>query len=155
VNKVDINADGVNDMIVRTRWENMNAHSFDRYLIAMTLAGPDYSGPKIYEIPLGESYDYRIETREGAECIVQGYSFRLNQRKMLEVTKYSLGESKENYYCGEAPMFTTHYRLSPSPDGGFGIPYYYLKQIGKPKQSLRMYRDVSIFMGEVGFRPWF
>jgi hypothetical protein len=73
VNNVDINADGVNDMIVRTRWENMNAHSFDRYLITITLDGLEYSGAKIYEVPLDESYDYTKTYCEAAMMITTYY----------------------------------------------------------------------------------
>lgn len=144
VNKVDINADGVDDMIVRTRWENMNAHSFDRYLIAVTLDGPEYSGAKVYEVPLGDNSDYRIQTNEGADCLRVGFVFRLDGKGMLEVVKYRLEAGVETY-CEPARMTTTTYRLRPNPDGGFGIPYFYLKQV-RTTTSSKKYDDVSGFI---------
>lgn len=144
VNMVDINADGVDDMIVRTRWENMNAHSFDRYLIAVTLNGPAYSGAKVYEVPLGDDSDYRIQTNEGADCLRAGFAFSLDGNRMLKVVKYRLEAGVETY-CEPARMTTTTYRLRPNPDGGFGIPYFYLKQV-RMKTSSQRYEDVSGFI---------
>lgn len=140
VNNVDINADGVEDIIVRTRWENMNAHSFDRYVIAMVLEGENYSGAKYYEVPLGDTYEYRIETREGAECVRIGYKFILNSDKMLEVEEYKLDESEE-HYCGKAAMKTIKYRLMES-EGNVGIPYFYLKKI-EERKSLKKSETVE------------
>lgn len=34
-NSLDLNADGQTDLIVRTRWDNNNAHSYDRYTVAI------------------------------------------------------------------------------------------------------------------------
>jgi hypothetical protein len=140
VNTPDLNADGIADLIVRTRWETMNAHAFDRYMVALTLPATATPDIHIYEVPLGTDAQRRIQTNAGAECLRTGYVFALNAEAMLEVTEYRL-KPGETTYCEPTPLTTTTYRLTAS-GGDVGLPYFYLRQV-KVSTSREQYTDVS------------
>lgn len=117
-NHVDINADNVKDLITKVRWYNLNAHSFDKYLIAIRL-GDGYDPHKIYEVPLGNSYDYSITTSEGAGCSVESenglsyityYKFSKDENGWLNLTKFKrpLGGG----YGDKQPVTVTKYKLT-------------------------------------------
>jgi hypothetical protein len=139
---LDLNADGAQDMILRTRWENGNAHSFDRYVIAIVQTNPN-GRQIVHEVPLGAASQYRIQTNEGADCLRTGYVFRFNAARRLEVVEYRLADAVETY-CEATAMTTTLYRLAHA-DGEVGLPPFYLKQI-QQTTSAQAYADVSSFI---------
>ncbi len=139
----DLNADGEKDIILRNRWDNGNAHSFDRYTIAILQTDPASGMHIAYEVPLGESSQYRIQTDEGAECLRTGYVFRLNNKRQLELVEYRLAEGTETY-CEMTPMTTTTYRLERT-EGEAGLPPFYLRKV-EQKLSSQPYADVNPFM---------
>ena len=146
VNKVDINADGVNDMIVRTRWENMNAHSFDRYLMSVYL--PEHP-ERYFEVSLGmDGADYRFHTTEGADCLVVGYNFYLRKGQPLEVVEYSR-DAGIHHYCELQSVTVRRYKVSDGVNGEgmpmFGVPYFFLKKISEHR-LLRKYESVEGFL---------
>ncbi len=143
VNEVDINADGTADLIIRSRWENMNAHSFDRYLIMVQLED-EHLPERFYEVPLGDSSHYEFTNDEGADCHSTAYKFSLNKGRVLEVVRYSrvIGGSMVE----PQPVTVTHYTLAygPNENGGefySGTPLYYLKQV-KQYETKKLYCDV-------------
>jgi hypothetical protein len=139
---LDLNADGEQDIILRTRWENGNAHSFDRYTLAIVQTST--AGQHItHEVPLAESSQSRIQTNEGAECLRTGYVFRLNNERRLEVVEYRLTEGVQTY-CEATLMTTTLYRLEHT-EGEVGLPPFYLRQI-EQKRSSERFTDVSAFI---------
>lgn len=86
VNRVDINADGVEDMIVRTRWDVNSAHSADRYFVAVALKGGPGGMPiAYYDVGFEQDNSTAFFTSEGADCVLSGYVFRLNKKRMLEI----------------------------------------------------------------------
>jgi len=142
VNTVDINADGLEDYIIRSRWENMNAHSFDRYFIMIQLED-EHRPERFYEVPLGDGHRYEIRTEEGLGCLYESsngrshladYQWHLDGAGWLKVTHYQrpYGET----YGSSLPLTMTHYQLVYGPDENEGwaypgIPLYYLKQVGQ------------------------
>lgn len=131
VNNVDINADGLEDIIVKSRWENGNAHSFDRYLILAQLKGK-HNLNGFYEIPLGDSANYSFTTSEGADCILTDYKFAKNESGFLEVTKYArnFGES----YASDEHVTVTNYIFADSikdEEFSIGFPILYLKKMSE------------------------
>lgn len=142
VNEVDINGDGVKDMIVRSRWENGNAHSFDRYLVMVRLSGKDYP-QGVYEVPKGTEWDYKFMTSEGADCLRTGYRFELEQN-MLVVTQYSLDGGKQSF-CEAQRMAVTTYKLTDNSIMEESVAPFYLRKISI-KKSLRKYDNVINFI---------
>ena len=68
-NNIDINADGIDDLIVKSRWENGNAHSFDRFYTALA---SQWSKGQLYEVSVSKTgYDapHFFETRENVGCL--------------------------------------------------------------------------------------
>jgi hypothetical protein len=128
VNTLDINADGLDDVIVKSRWENGNAHSFDRYLIMAQLKG-EHNLNGFYEIPLGDRVSYSFTTSEGADCILTDYKFAKNKSGFLEVTKYARNHS-ESYASDEYVIITSYVFADSIKDEDFsvGFPILYLKK---------------------------
>lgn len=144
-NVVDINADDAPDLIIRTRWENFNAHSFDRYLVMVRLNGPDYPHA-LYEVAKDDQGpDYTFHTTEGADCTRTAYTFSLDSKGMLTVTRYML-EAGKNTYCEPSPLTVTTYHLTDSvKEQGMPLPGltpYYLKKV-KETVTQKRYADVS------------
>lgn len=140
-NRVDINADGVPDLIVRTRWDVVSAHSADMYLIAVA------HQPDGYDV-VGTETDNTtmLATSEGADCVLSGYVFRLNSKKMLEVDYYKreMGES----YSDSRPVTVTTYQLANREQvdlGGIGLTPYYLKKVHE-RVTKERYCDVRELM---------
>ncbi|MDD9911559.1 MAG: hypothetical protein OXR68_01420 [Alphaproteobacteria bacterium] len=109
-NFVDINADGKDDLIVKTRWENTNAHSYDKYTFAIRENKKDDDGLEqsiFYEVFLDEEGN-GLTTSEGADCMLVGYQFKTKDG-VLEFTKYErpLGEG----YIDKQPVTKTKYSL--------------------------------------------
>lgn len=140
VNNVDINADGVPDMIVKARWENGNAHSFNRYFVMMNIPESAGYSDGFYEVPLGEIAGYSFTTVEGADCLRTGFRFELNKQKVLRVIKYSLKPS-EDYFCGKSVLTETVYELEKRTGFDIGVPYY-LKDV-KRKTYKGVYATVE------------
>jgi hypothetical protein len=131
-NEVDINGDGVKDLIVKLRWDNGNAHSFDRYLIGVYLDGEWYDRG-FYEVPKDTlDSDYRFHTTEGADCLRVGYKFWLDSKHVLMVKRYMLEEG-HTYYCEAEHGTETTYRLTDitkeTSEDFAGFPPVYLKKI--------------------------
>ena len=131
VNTIDINADGLDDIIVKSRWENGNAHSFDRYLILAQLKG-EHNLDGFYEIPLGDRSSYIFTTSEGADCILTDYKFAKNESGLLEVTKYARNFGKN--YASDEHVTVTNYIFADSikdEDFSIGFPILYLKKMSE------------------------
>ena len=147
VNEVDINGDGVKDMIVRVRWDNLNAHSFDKYLVMIRLDGEDYRRG-VYEVPKGRDYDYAFRTGEGADCDLAAYKFELDKHHLLKVTQYSKFMTTESF-CDATPVTIKTYLLTDGvkEDGmaSWGTPPFYLKEI-KKVTTKRLYEDAHMAM---------
>ena len=145
VNNVDINDDGLDDIIVKSRWENGNAHSFDRYLILAQLKG-EHNLNGFYEIPLGDRAKYSFTTSEGADCILTDYKFAKNKSGFLEVTKYARNLGKS--YASEEHVTITSYVFADSikdEDFSIGFPILYLKKINE-KVTDKKYCNVRNLM---------
>lgn len=123
-NLIDIDNDGRNDLIVRTRGETLNAHSFDRYIIS-------YQNDKdvFYEVALEDTFRYEFVTHEGADCKLRYYMFEKDEQGLkLTQLEREFGES----YADTKPVTVTTYRfvnLFKKPDLlSVGIPPYFLKK---------------------------
>jgi hypothetical protein len=147
VNEVDINGDGVKDLIVRVRWDNMNAHSFDKYMIALRLDKEDLGEPVSYDVPIGKTAPYNhplMMTEEGMDCVTKddraihsGYVFSLNDKGYLEVKEFNrIWKEPADAY----PVEVTTYRLTDAStdsriDEEIGVlpgdPSWYLKEVKK------------------------
>jgi len=141
VNQQDLNADGVPDLIIRTRWDNQNAHSYDRYLVALQ------RGNEWLEVPLENARESAFATAEGADCITAddmalhvGYRFYLHHG-MLEITRFTREwvEPRDDY-----PVVKTIFRLEPGEVGLPGQTPFYFKKLKaeKLKQRFCDVRDV-------------
>ena len=128
-NQIDINADGLQDVILKTYWDNGNAHSFDRYMIALN------NGGSFLEIPLGNDAKYSISTSEGASCssadisYLADYSFRLDEKGWLELTKFRRGAGE--HYGDPQSVTVTTYKLVKNPCPLPGFPLSFLKPVKK------------------------
>lgn|GEM_PF-5522069 len=116
-------------MILKVRWENGNAHSFDNYIIGMNF------GNTFLEAPLGNRANYSINTTEGASCLgsdishLRDFAFRKSKAGWLEVFEYKR-EFGETY--GTAGLVTvTHYKLVQDREPVPGFPDYFLKPVKK------------------------
>lgn len=160
-NEVDINGDGVKDLIVRYRWDNMNAHSFDRYLVTLRLKSEyGFEEPVPYDVPLGKrGYDHSIMmAAEGMDCVTaddralhNGFTFALDKKGRLVVRMYDRIWKKP---ADKYPVEVTTYRLT---EGGVdervdeeigilpGDPVWYLKEVGK-RRLVRWACDVREVM---------
>ncbi|MFZ2587733.1 MAG: hypothetical protein WAZ18_06430 [Alphaproteobacteria bacterium] len=144
VNEVDVNGDGVKDVIVRLRWENGNAHSFDRYVVAV------HRGGEWLEVPLGDKQDTRFITAEGADCVTEddrafhvNYTFELvGGKPHLRVTSYTRvwEEGLEKY-----PVYKTVYELKARQGMLVGFPDIWLEK-GKPELLKERVCDVRSVM---------
>ena len=147
VNQQDLNADGVPDLIIRTRWDVMSAHSADKYLIAIATSTDEEGFPKgYYDVGLEQDSNPIFWTSEGADCILSGYKFRLNQHKILEMEYYKrdFGEN----YADSQPVTITTYRLTNRHGaalGGIGLTPAYFEQIAV-RRTLKKYCDVRALM---------
>ena len=141
-NPVDINGDGKLDLIVKVRWENGNAHSFDKYLISI-LQKDGYGNPQFIEVPLGESAKYSIRSYEGADCILTDYKFEIDNNKRLKVTKFARDFGKS--FFDKQPVTITTYLLKYAHEEYElvtpGQPNFYLKQVSETKTK-QNYCDV-------------
>lgn len=139
VNQVDLNRDGQPDLVIRTRWDNGNAHSFDRYLVA--LVQPDLLADQrmTYEVPLGKLANYRIQTDEGAECQRKAYLFQFNKHQKFELIELKLAPGK-TIYCEPTVLTTTTFQLTESACDA-GLPPFFL-QLVKAVKSRQIYHDV-------------
>lgn len=156
VNEVDINGDGVKDMIVKVRWDNMNAHSFDKYLVAVRVTTDDEGEKGLIEVPLGELYTYQFMASETADCAddsayepnqITSYKFELDKRGWLRVTEYNRS-TPEGFFDQEhrtSLAEVTTYKLVDSfkgENGGEpGMPHFYLKK-AKTKLTKKKYCDM-------------
>jgi hypothetical protein len=138
VNRLDINADGTPDMILRTRRDNFTAHSFDRYTILVTLPARDYPAG-IYEVPISTGPNSDFHTTEGADCLRTGYTFERDSKGILVVTRYMLKDG-DRFYCESTPLTVTTYKLTSGTDEL--IAPYYMKQTSD-KIVRKPYDDVS------------
>ncbi len=138
VNRLDVNADGIPDMILRTRRDNFTAHSFDRYTILVTLPNRDHPA-SIYDVPIGTGPKSDFHTTEGADCLRTGYTFERDSNGILVVTRYMLEEG-DRFYCEPTPLTVTTYKLTSGTDEL--IAPYYMKQTGE-RIVRKTYEDVS------------
>ncbi|MBI1363163.1 MAG: hypothetical protein GC134_04190 [Proteobacteria bacterium] len=140
VNDVDMNGDGVDDIIVKSRWENGNAHSFDRYL-ALINCKDELCREGVYEVPLGLMEKGSFVTSEGAGCASESpnglsqltdYTFEKDENGLLVITKYArdFGEN----YSSKMPVTITSYKFSDALKEGemsIGLPRFYFKEVSK------------------------
>jgi len=128
-NLIDLNADGLQDIVLKMYWDNSNAHSSDTYMIALNAGGT------FLEIPLGDDAKYSITTTEGASCLGQDisylrdFSFRKNETGWLEVTEFRRGFGKS--YGDSQSVTITTYKLVKNPDPLPGFAVSFLKPIKK------------------------
>lgn len=149
-NEIDLNNDGVKDLIVRVRWDNLNAHSFDKYLVALRLGKESGEEPVLYDVPIGKSagYDHPLlMTEEAADCATKddktihlGYMFSLDKRGYLQITEFNRIEKEpaDNY-----PVEVTTYRLTHAGvDKEIGVlpgdPIWYLKEVKEVRAQRRV-----------------
>ena len=138
---VDVNGDGVDDVITRFHWDNMNAHSYDEYTVAVMADGKPLLVP--FGMDVSKKKRYHFQTFQGAECVLKGYKFELKQ-DVLHVIQYErrLGESfadaqpvtvteyvlqhiaDENLYAGEMENGSVIKRLS-------GDPIFFFKEVNQ------------------------
>jgi hypothetical protein len=148
-NNVDINGDGVPDLIMKTRWENYNAHSFDHYMIGIRLKKDETYDRDFYEVPLGDNYNYDFRSAESADCANKdivahvAYKFELDKKGWLQVTKYErMGwdDHTEDY-----PVKVTIYHLTDTVKEydvtPVGLAPFYLKAV-KTSMAKKKYCDV-------------
>lgn len=142
-NSVDINADGVPDLIVRTRWDILSAHGADRLSIAVHLEPSDEHGDAgFYDVGTDKEPSKVFATSEGADCVTQAYRFWLNGRGMLVMRAYAreIGQS----YSDPRPVTVTTYELKDRRQtslGGTGMTPFYLAKI-KERITQKQYCDV-------------
>jgi len=123
VNTIDINADGLDDVIVKSRWENGNAHSFDRFY---TVLASKWMKGQLYEVPVGKTgYDapHFFETRENVSC----HSSELAHTVKIVFEKQASGEVvakkfflENGRYSEERSAFMKIYHLTNTIEE-FGI----------------------------------
>ncbi len=147
VNSMDINGDGIDDMIIRTRWDVSSAHSADKYSLAVSYGGNGAFIPKgYYDVGFQEDNSRILWTSEGADCVLSGYVFHVNKGKALEIDYYhrDWGEG----YADTQPVTITRYRLTDRHNEaleGMGLTPYFLKKI-KERRIMKKYCDVRPLM---------
>lgn len=142
-NSVDINADGIPDLIVRTRWDVLSAHGADRLSIAVHLEPSDEHGDAgFYDVGTDVEPSKVFATSEGADCATRAYRFWLNGQGMLVMRAYAreIGQS----YSDPRPVTITTYELKDRRQaslGGTGITPFYLAKV-KERITQKQYCDV-------------
>ena len=136
-NRIDLNSDGLDDLILKVRWENGNAHSFDKYLVALN------NRKNYLEIPLGDRANYNFTSSEGADCILEDYTFRKDETGRLEVLRFRREHGKS--YGDFQKVTITTYKLIEDPDPIPGFPPYFLKPMTK-RITEKKYCDVRELM---------
>lgn len=129
-NHIDLNSDGKKDVILKTYWDNGNAHSFTSYTIALNF------GKVFYEIPLGTSSRYSISTSEGAGCggsisYLRDFSFRLSEQGGLEIIEFRRKMKTNDTYGTSRKITITHYKLVDDRENIPGFPSDFLKPVKK------------------------
>lgn len=128
INRIDVNGDGREDLILRARWDVATAHPADRYSIILDLPQKDFS-ERFYEVGIEDDLTTGILTFEGADCVLTGYVFILNNNRLM-VYKYHR-EIGKGFAEREKVRRTTYALVSRElhDDGGVGYSPYYLKKI--------------------------
>lgn len=163
-NMVDINNDGVLDLITKIRWDNGNAHSFDSYTIGVQFSR-DEEKDVFYAVPLEQDFrKMHFYNGEFASCTPDespyeinqstGYRFELNKKGWLQVTKFS--RPTDEGYGVEAPVSIATYFLTDVLIENADEPEvkwmptdarFYLKKV-KETVTKKKYCDVQVLMNK-------
>jgi hypothetical protein len=126
-NLIDINNDRKQDLVVKSRVENGNAHSFDKLEFFIKQNG------KLYKVT-----NKNFATIEGADCILQSYKYINNDYfTLIEYTR-NMGNS----YNSQEDIYKKEYILEYNEDFIPGENPYAFKQISEEK-LLGKYCDVG------------
>lgn len=126
-NLVDINNDGESDLIVKSRVENNNAHSYDKFDLLVKQHN------KYYFVTSNG-----MKTIEGADAVLQSYKF--SDDNGFKVTEYSR-DMGDSYYSKENVLkkeYIFEYNKNALP----GFNPFALKLISKEKLD-KKYQDVD------------
>lgn len=150
-NYIDINNDGLEDLIVKMRHENGNAHSYDTYVIAIN------TGHAYQTVPLGFPNEVKIQTVEGAGCVVEtsngishlvDFEFNLTSDNNFEIKRYERPQGSG--YGDIKPITITSYNLVDEVKeyGALtvGVPQFYMKEINREiteKEYCHVYEVLS------------
>jgi len=110
---IDLNGDGVNDLIVKSFIDNVSAHTVDVYTfhIMGQSSASDFT-PNLIQLRLGKNYHYYFAVSHGADCDLSG--LRLIKDSTLDEhgLQSVIGERKPGYaYTIPQKVTFTFYKL--------------------------------------------
>ncbi len=154
-NHVDINNDGINDLVFFARRENFNAHGFDVVTFYIQIPKKDGIIKPWNIVPLFKENkeSLTLEVSGGADCILN--DFRLLKPKqgtqgLLIVAKRELSGS----YYEKAAVSFDYYTLENNTAGEIGRPLAYFNY-QKTVKSKNKYCDVNqAFYSELGLENY-
>ena len=142
VNEVDINGDGVKDVIVKARFDTGTAHSYDTYIVMIKLPKEERHDQEYFKVPREETGNgFDLDTAEGADCIVRDYKFELDAKHQLLVTRYDRDAGTQ--WCGAGKVTITTYRLLDTSAIQFDAQPPFILQKVKEKRTLKKYESVE------------
>lgn len=143
INRVDLDGDGIKDMVVMGRHEYFNAHAFDyvSFLVYMPNADVNWH---IVPFPRAKKR-FRLLASGGADCTL--HDFRLYTPKHSKSKILVVADRKFTKSYGEENTVTfTYYKLSKDPGHEDG-PAVYFEQT-KVVKTEKKYCDVNRAMAE-------
>jgi len=152
-NKVDMNGDGVNDVIFLGRRENFNAHGFTTFTFYIDTDNTWYIVPFDNKKD-AEEKEY-LSTSEGADGFLQDIRVLVpdsssNAPTTIVVGVRDFGES----FADAAPVKFIIYQLTRNDEGIPGWPPFYFQET-QTIHGRKKYNDINqAFLSELGLKPY-
>jgi carbapenem resistance CarG-like protein len=150
-NYIDLNGDGIDDLIFVGRYQNHNAHSYDRFTVYV-LYSDKYLPRKWYLVPFfnekGVPREDSLATSEGADCMLRDIRLLTPRSQRVAPVTIILGarDLRESYLESEKVRFVV-YRLKK--DIEVWPPFYF--QVERTIQGKAMHCDINeAFASELG-----
>lgn len=138
-NAVDLDGDGTQDLIVKARRENFNAHSSTHYAFYRNAPSGAWEIVPI-ELSPTDALQLDVSTTEGADCILR--DVRLHRAKdgriELVVATREFGES----YADSKPVTLAWFSLVRNDEELPGRPPVYFAKVGE-RTTVKPYCDVE------------
>lgn len=154
INSIDLNGDGVQDMVIKSRRENYNAHGKSIYHFFVELKSSDGATEKWNLVPFTEGSPkerHGLGTHEGADCVL-GEIRLVRDTGRLEfplIVIYADRKLGESYVATETVTFSV-YELKHNHEGIPGWPTFYFER-RNVTEAKRKYCDVNdAFEKELG-----